>query len=158
MRRAQTQIPCTQTASAVPKYFPCLLQFCTGYRIWHASRAWKQKKEKKRKERKTFIFMQLKLSRCNPHFFAIFRRILRNWGLWYAQLVTGSCASKSTRLTASRFSDKNASRQYLVHRDSPALVLSTLVSPTLISPSHFFCGLFRLHRARARVCDKILLL
>ena len=25
--------PCTQTASAVPKYFPCLLQFCTGYRI-----------------------------------------------------------------------------------------------------------------------------
>ena len=25
--------PCTQTASAVQKYFPCLLQFCTGYRI-----------------------------------------------------------------------------------------------------------------------------
>ena len=25
--------PCTQTASAVPKYFPCLLQFCTGYPI-----------------------------------------------------------------------------------------------------------------------------
>ena len=24
---------CTQTASAAPKYFPCLLQFCTGYRI-----------------------------------------------------------------------------------------------------------------------------
>ena len=24
---------CTQTASAVPKYFPSLLQFCTGYRI-----------------------------------------------------------------------------------------------------------------------------
>ena len=24
---------CTQTASAVPKSFPCLLQFCTGYRI-----------------------------------------------------------------------------------------------------------------------------
>ena len=25
--------PCTQTASAVPKYLPRLLQFCTGYRI-----------------------------------------------------------------------------------------------------------------------------
>ena len=25
--------PCTQTASAAPKYFPCLLQFYTGYRI-----------------------------------------------------------------------------------------------------------------------------
>ena len=25
--------PCTQTASAVRKYFPCLLQFCTGYHI-----------------------------------------------------------------------------------------------------------------------------
>ena len=30
-------------ASAAPKYFPCLLQFCTGYRIWHASWAWKRK-------------------------------------------------------------------------------------------------------------------
>ena len=29
-------------------------------------------------ERKTFIFTQLKISRYNPHFFAIFRRILRN--------------------------------------------------------------------------------
>ena len=29
-------------------------------------------------ERKTFIFIQLKISRYNPHFFAIFRRILRN--------------------------------------------------------------------------------
>ena len=34
---------CTQTASAVPKYPPCLLQFCSGYHIWHASRAWSQK-------------------------------------------------------------------------------------------------------------------
>ena len=25
--------PCTQTTSAAPKYFHCLLQFCTGYRI-----------------------------------------------------------------------------------------------------------------------------
>ena len=71
MRRVQKRrYPCTQTASAVPKYFPCLLQFCTGYRICHASRAWK---------RKTFIFTQLKISRYNPHFFAIFRLILINW-------------------------------------------------------------------------------
>ena len=35
--------PCTQTASAVPKHFPCLLQFCTGYRLWHASGVWKRK-------------------------------------------------------------------------------------------------------------------
>ena len=34
--------PCTQTASAVQKYFPCLLQFCISYRIWHASRVWKR--------------------------------------------------------------------------------------------------------------------
>ena len=40
--------PCTQTASAVPKYFPRLLQFCTGYRIWHASLAWKRKTGEKR--------------------------------------------------------------------------------------------------------------
>ena len=38
---------CTQTASAVPKYFPCLLQFCTGYPIWHASWAWKRKTNEK---------------------------------------------------------------------------------------------------------------
>ena len=30
---SKRRYPCTQTASAVPKYFPCLLQFCTGYRI-----------------------------------------------------------------------------------------------------------------------------
>ena len=35
---SKRKYPCTQTASAVPKYSPCLLQFCTGYRIWHASR------------------------------------------------------------------------------------------------------------------------
>ena len=39
---SKRRYPCTQTASAVPKYFPCRLQFCTGYRIWHASRAWKR--------------------------------------------------------------------------------------------------------------------
>ena len=40
--------PCPQTASTVPKYFPCLLQFCTGYRIWHASRVWKRNTSEKR--------------------------------------------------------------------------------------------------------------
>ncbi len=30
---SKRRYPCTQTASAVPKYFPCLLQFCAGYRI-----------------------------------------------------------------------------------------------------------------------------
>ena len=30
---SKRRYPCTQTALAVPKYFPCLLQFCTGYRI-----------------------------------------------------------------------------------------------------------------------------
>ena len=35
---SKRRYPCTQTALAVQKYFPCLLQFSTGYRIWHASR------------------------------------------------------------------------------------------------------------------------
>ena len=30
---SKLRYPCTQTASAVPKCFPCLLQFYTGYRI-----------------------------------------------------------------------------------------------------------------------------
>ena len=30
---SKRRYPCTQTASAVPKYFPCLLQYGTGYRI-----------------------------------------------------------------------------------------------------------------------------
>ena len=30
---SKRRYPCTLTASAVPKYVPCLLQFCTGYRI-----------------------------------------------------------------------------------------------------------------------------
>ena len=45
---SKRRYPCTQTASAVPKYFPCLLQFCTGYHIRHASRAWKRKTSEKR--------------------------------------------------------------------------------------------------------------
>ena len=44
---SKRRYPCTQTASAVPKYFPCLLQFRTGYHIWHASRVSKQKKRAK---------------------------------------------------------------------------------------------------------------
>ena len=34
---------------------------------------------KAKNERKTFIFTKLKISRYNPYFFAIFRRILMNW-------------------------------------------------------------------------------
>ena len=30
---SKRRYPCTHTASAFRKYFPCLLQFCTGYRI-----------------------------------------------------------------------------------------------------------------------------
>ena len=30
---SKRRYPRTQTAPAVQKYFPCLLQFCTGYRI-----------------------------------------------------------------------------------------------------------------------------
>ena len=71
---SKRRYPCTQTASAVKKYFPCLLQFCTGYRIWHTSRVW---------ERKTLIDTQLQISRYNQHFFAIRRRILIKWPLTY---------------------------------------------------------------------------
>ena len=45
---SKRRCPCTQTASAVPKSFPCLFQFCTGYRIWHASRVSKRKTSEKR--------------------------------------------------------------------------------------------------------------
>ena len=45
---SKRRYPCSQTASAVLKYFPCLLQFCTGYCFWHASRVWKRKTSKKR--------------------------------------------------------------------------------------------------------------
>ena len=36
-------------------------------------------------ERRTLIYTQLKISRYNQHFFAIFRRILRNWPQTYLQ-------------------------------------------------------------------------
>ena len=69
MRRAQKRrYPCTQTASAVPKYFPCLLQFL--YWLSHLTCISNLKAEN---ERKTFT--QLKISRYNQHFFAIFRPI-----------------------------------------------------------------------------------
>ena len=49
MRRAKNaDTHAHKQASAVPKYFPCLLQFSTGYRIWHASQAWKRKTWEKR--------------------------------------------------------------------------------------------------------------
>ena len=35
---SKRRYPCIETASAVPKYSPCELQFCTGYRFCHASR------------------------------------------------------------------------------------------------------------------------
>ena len=70
--------PCTQTASAVPKYFPCLVQFCTGYRIWRDSWAWKRKTSGK-----TLIFTQLKICRYKQHFFAIFRQFRITWPLTY---------------------------------------------------------------------------
>ena len=48
MHRAQKRrYLCTETASAVPKYFPHLPKFCTGYRIWHASQVWKRKTSEK---------------------------------------------------------------------------------------------------------------
>ena len=45
---SKRRYPCTQTVSAVPNYFPCLLQFCGGYRIWHAPQVWKWKTSEKR--------------------------------------------------------------------------------------------------------------
>ena len=45
---SKRRYPCTQTVSAVPKYFPRLLQFCTGYQIRHASRARNRKTSEKR--------------------------------------------------------------------------------------------------------------
>ena len=41
---SKRRYPCTQTASAVPKYFLCLLQFCTCYRLGHASESEKRAK------------------------------------------------------------------------------------------------------------------
>ena len=67
MRRLKTQIPMHSNSIGCPKIFLCLLQFCTGYRIWHASRVSK---------RKTLIYTQLKISRYNQHFLTIFLPIL----------------------------------------------------------------------------------
>ena len=66
---SKRRYPCTQTASVVPKYFPCLLRFCTGYRICRASRV---------RKRKTLIYTQLKNIQIQPTLFlcAIFRLIL----------------------------------------------------------------------------------
>ena len=100
---SKRRYPCTQTASAVPKYFSCQLQFCTGYRIWHSPRAWK---------RKTLIFTQLKISRYNQRFFATFRRILSH-DLWpiYCVLLLGYCHFRAswyrtkTKLTLSSINE-----------------------------------------------------
>ena len=69
---SKRRYPCTQTASAVPKYVPSLLQFCTGYRIWHAS--WARKR--KTSEKCSFSHNK-KYPDTNQHFFVIFRRILK---------------------------------------------------------------------------------
>ena len=66
--------PCTQTASAVRKCFPRLLQFCTVYRIWHASRAWKRKTSEKR-----WFAHSLNYPDTIHTFSLVFRLILKNW-------------------------------------------------------------------------------
>ena len=71
---SKRRYPCTQTASAVPEYFPCLLQFFF-YLLSHLTSI---SSLKAKNERKTFIFTQLKISRYNQHFFAIFRRVVIN--------------------------------------------------------------------------------
>ena len=63
---SKSRYPCTHTASAVPKLLPCLLQFCTGYRIWHASRVWKRKTSEKS------WFTQLKNIQIQPTRFRYF--------------------------------------------------------------------------------------
>ena len=70
---SQRRYPCTQTAAAVPKYFPCLFQFCTGYRIWHASRVWSEKRTK------NVNLYTAENIQIQATLFAIFRRILINW-------------------------------------------------------------------------------
>ena len=67
---SKRRYPCTQTASAVPKYFPCLLVL---YWLSHLTCI---SSLKAKNERKTLIFTQLKISRHKQLFFAIFRRIL----------------------------------------------------------------------------------
>ena len=70
---SKRRYPCTQTASAVQKYFLCRLQFF--YWLSHLTCI---SSLKAKNEQKTLIYTQLKIARYNQHFFASFRRILRN--------------------------------------------------------------------------------
>ena len=73
MRRAQTQIPMHTNSFGCPKIFSLsapVLYWLSHLTCISSLRA--------KNERKTFIFTQLKISRYNPHFFAIFRQILIN--------------------------------------------------------------------------------
>ena len=84
MRRAQNaDTHALKQHRLYPKQFPCLLQFCTVHRIWHASRAWKRKTS----ETRWFSHNKKKNSRYNQHFFAIFRPILINWPPTYFTVV-----------------------------------------------------------------------
>ena len=74
MRRLKRQIPMHTNSIGCPKKLP--LSAPVLYWLSHLARI---SSVKAKNERKTFIFTQLKISRCNQHFFTIFRRILRNW-------------------------------------------------------------------------------
>ena len=50
--------------------FPCLLQFCTGSRIWHASRVWKRKTSEERA--KNVDFHTAKKCTCTTNTFSLF--------------------------------------------------------------------------------------
>ena len=71
---SKSRYTCTQTASAVPK---CLFPLPAPVLYW-LSHLTCISILKAKNERKTLIFTQLKISRYNQHFFAIFRRILIN--------------------------------------------------------------------------------
>ena len=80
---SKRRYPCTQTASAVPKYFLYLLQFCTAYRIWH-----EKKKRKGKKRAKTVDFHTAKNIQIQPTVFHCFGRILINWTPTYFLLTS----------------------------------------------------------------------
>ena len=63
---SKRRYPCTQTASAVPKYFP------SAPVLYWLSHLTSISSLKAKNERETFIFTQLKISRYNPHFFSLF--------------------------------------------------------------------------------------
>ena len=70
---SKRRYPCTQTASAVPKFSPV----CSSFVLVIQSDMHLESESEN--ERKTLICTQLKISRYSQHFFAICRRILRNF-------------------------------------------------------------------------------